>query len=54
VRDVQCRSALDSLLATYLEDPAAWRLQPHGGYQRGTRAGSVAQEQLMAESYAGR
>jgi polyphosphate kinase len=54
VRDAQCRSMLDRLLTLYFEDPAAWRLQPHGGYQRGTRAASVAQEQLMAESYAGR
>jgi len=54
VRDAQCRSILDRLLALYFDDPAAWRLQPHGGYQRGTRATSVAQEQLMAEAYAGR
>jgi polyphosphate kinase len=54
VRDSQCRSMLDRLLALYFDDPAGWRLQPHGGYQRGTRAASVAQEQLMAESCVGR
>jgi polyphosphate kinase len=54
VRDAQCRATLDRILGMYLDDPAAWRLQPHGGYQRGTRAASVAQELLMAETYADR
>src|SRR5439155_1345117 len=44
VRDAQCRAMLDRLLSLYLDDPAGWRLQPHGGYVRGARAASVAQE----------
>jgi polyphosphate kinase len=54
VRDAQCRATLDRVLSLYFDDPAAWRLQPHGGYQRGARPSSVTQETLMAESYAGR
>jgi polyphosphate kinase len=50
VREPGCRALLDSLLDGYLGDPAAWRLQPHGGYTRGARAGSVAQERWMDEA----
>jgi polyphosphate kinase len=53
VIEADCRNCLDRLLRGYLADPAAWRLQPHGGYLRGTRASSMVQERWLADAMAG-
>lgn len=49
VRDRTCRAQLDTLLDTYLSDPAAWELTSAGEYARRHGTGASAQETLLGE-----
>ena len=52
VKEQECRNTLDRLLRAYATDAAAWRLQPHGGYARGSAAASVVQERWLSDTAA--